>query len=182
MLRYSIGASDPVWGELMKQITRLEQLDKFPFGPEAKKDLGAALAQADSLDEARAVIDEFVQAARAGEKCPLAGDISAMIDQRRARLPVPMVPFTEPTAPNSTHCGRCQGFGYFGGYIAGPRHAPWQWCDCKNAKRVQYESPNLVDEANSIREKLVKRFTGKLASMVKTDGLQRGDDGYRGEF
>jgi len=180
MLKYLIGATDPVWGELMKQITRLEQLDKFPFGPEAKKDLGAALANAESLDEARFTIDEFVQGARAGEKCPLSGDIVALIQQRHARShPVLVMPAAETQAPKSTHCGKCQGFGYFGGYIGGGRHAPWEWCDCRNAQRACYESPDLVDEANRVREKLIKRFAGRLSSMVTTDGLR---DESRGDF
>lgn len=185
MLKYSIGATDPVWGELMRQVSRLEQMEKFPHGPEAKKDLGAALAYCDSLEEAREVISEFVNDARAGIKCPLVGDIREVIDQRRSRKVIPFRPvITVEYTPSANYCGRCQNCGYYGGHLDGRYAGPWKWCDCQAAKLMQREEPDALDEMNAIREKLIRRVASTKkpsAPRVKTD-LKPAIEEYHGEF
>ena len=184
MLKYSIGATDPVWCELMRQVSRLEQMERFPFGPEAKKDLGAALANCDSLDEARETIDEFVNDARAGAKCPLFGDILAIIEQRRSRKAIPFPTAPLEYTPSANHCGRCQNCGYYGGQIGGKYAGPWKWCDCQAAKLMQHEEPGALDEMDAVREKLIRRMAGSKkpgAVQVKTD-LVPVADGYCGDF
>jgi hypothetical protein len=182
MLNYSIGNTDPTWCELMRQVSRLEQMDRFPFGPEAKKDLGAALAYCDSLDEVREVITEFVNDARAGVKCPLVGDIRAMIDQRRTRNPEPEETLPAPRAATSTNqCSRCQGFGCIGGLAFGPARlcCPATWCDCSAGNIRRREEPDYVDRVNECREKLLKRFA---TPPVRTPGMKSVAEEYHGDF
>jgi hypothetical protein len=188
MLKYSIGATDPVWGELMRQITRLEQLDKFPYGPEAKKDLGAALADSESLEEAREVISEFVNDARAGDKCPLARDIREVIKQRALRrnpeLGAPP-PFEPPPRPSGNYCKRCDGSGCIGGLAFGPARmcCPATWCDCLAARLRMTEEPDYVERVNVAREKLLRRFGPKpIASTPAKNDLHPAIDDYHGEF
>jgi hypothetical protein len=184
MLRYSIGATDQVWAELMKQISRLEQMERFPFGPEAKKDLGKALANCDSLDEAREVIDEFVVDGRAGAKCPLFGDILAAIDQRRSRKVVPIRPEPVEYTPSANYCGRCQGCGFYGGKLGGEYAGEWKWCDCQAARLMQREEPGAVDEMNAIREKIIRRFAQRPKTTTKTpkSDLDHAAEVYHGDF
>jgi hypothetical protein len=168
--------------EAAKQIERLSQLDYFPREKNqaaALKELRLAVESANTVEIAALVIADIMAYQT---ETPKPAALRAAIWEMNEKLKSAPPPIATSAPSASSHCGRCQGFGYFGGYIGGPRHAPWQWCDCKNAKRAQFESPNLVDEANRVRDKLIKRFAGNLASMVKTDGLQRGDDGYLGEF
>lgn len=184
MLRYSIGATDPVWTALMTQITRLEQLKHFPYGPEAKKDLGKALAHADTIDEAREVIEEFVQESRAGEECPTYADIIALIKQRAVRSAPPQPPLEPQQSNRGTHCARCHGFGYYGGHLGGQYAGPWKWCDCENGKRNRFEIPELVNEANANREKLLRRFavSMKKHGIIVEPEMKHVGDEYHGDF
>jgi hypothetical protein len=181
MLKYSIGATDPVWCELMRQVSRLEQMDRFPFGPEAKKDLGKALANSDSLEEAGEIVDEFVTEGRAGAKCPLFGDIIAMIEQRRSRKVIQFPTAPVKYTPSANHCSRCQSCGFYGGHIDGRYAGPWKWCDCQAARLMQREEPGAVDEMNAAREKLLRRFAAVTQKPAAKD-LQSAVDVYRGDF
>jgi hypothetical protein len=184
MLKYSIGATDPVWCELMRQISRLEQMDRFPFGPEAKKDLGDALSHCDSLTEAREVIDEFVNDARAGVKCPLFGDIREVIAQRRSRNVIPIRATPVEYTPSANYCGRCQNCGFYGGHLDGRYAGPWKWCDCQAGKLKQREEPAALDEMNAKRETLIRRFAAVKkpeAKTAKTDLVSVADE-YHGAF
>lgn len=182
MLRYSIGATDQVWAELMKQISRLEQMERFPFGPEAKKDLGAALANSESLDDARLVIDEFVNDARAGVKCPLAGDIIAMIEQRKSRKVIPIRPETPlEYTPSANYCGRCQGCGFYGGHLGGKYAGPWKWCDCQAARLMQREEPDAIEDMNAVRDKLLKLASTLTKPAARVITKAAGEE-YHGDF
>lgn len=57
-------------------------------------------------------------------------------------------------------CSRCSDRGIYGGKLDGSYAGPWKWCDCDAAKRRDGE-PNLVDEANAARERLLALVTPK---------------------
>jgi hypothetical protein len=185
MLKYSIGETDPTWCELMRQVTRLEQLKHFPIGGKAKQDLGAALAECDSLDEVRDLIGEFVSDARAGQECPMAGDLREMIKQRHSRTHPPE-PVFKPEPRPANYCKRCDGSGIIGGLAFGPPRlcCPATWCDCVRANNEREKNPDHVNTINATREKLIRRAasTKKHApATVKTD-LEPAAEVYHGDF
>jgi hypothetical protein len=185
MLRYSIGATDPTWTALMTQITRLEQLKNFPYGPEAKKDLGKALAHAISIDDARDVIDEFVHSGVTGDSsCPTYADLVALINQRATRN-APPEPKPEPEqSKRGSHCSRCQGFGFYGGQISGQYAGPWKWCRCENGSRAKSETPEIIDSMNANRDELMRRFavSMKRAGATPEPTLKPVAEEYHGDF
>jgi len=163
--------------EAAAQVERLSGLDFFPRAADqlaGLKELRLAMQSAATVKIAEMVVTD-VMAYQSESPKPAA--LRSAIWEMNEKLAVPK-PVAVPQ-PSAHHCGRCQGFGYVGGHIGGERHAPWRWCDCANARRAQYESPNLVDEANAVRDKLVKRFINPINSVA---GLKPAADGYHGDF
>jgi len=72
------------------------------------------------------------------------------------------------------NCNRCGGRGTLGGGLPGQKYeGPWRWCGCPASMELREREPNLIDEANVARLKLVRQ-------MKPVKVLQ--GDGYQGEF
>ncbi len=88
-------------------------------------------------------------------------------------------------------CKRCQDCGLYGGFIGTAYDGPWKWCDCPSGVERREREPHLLEESNTAREKLIRRFGSKpLQQMVRIPEAhlvvgkprERNPDDYHGDF
>ena len=87
-------------------------------------------------------------------------------------------------------CRTCFDCGLYGGLIGTKYDGPWKWCECPTGVRRREREPGLVAEANTAREKLIRRFGSKpITQMVRSGGhlvvgepRDRNQDEYHGDF
>ena len=145
------------------QIARLMGMVGFPRGKESQKyveEMYKAVQSARSEVVAeRAVTDMLWEFKR----CPAVADIYEAMSEENARG------LDEPVFAAQHHrCARCQDCGHYGGHLPPhPYAGPWKWCDCIAGRERQEREPNLVDEANANRDKLIARFASATFRGIK---------------
>lgn len=80
-------------------------------------------------------------------------------------------------------CSRCRDFGFYGGEIGGQYAGPWRVCSCRAGEKPGVNEK--VDEANTARDKILKRFPhgpGRDQHAKPDDPMRSAQDVYRGEF
>jgi len=91
-----------------------------------------------------------------------------------------------PILASSASCKRCDDCGHYGGDLPPSRYAgPWKWCNCATAMERKNREPNLVDEANRVRDGLLAKFPdGKIAlrRIPRMDSQELREDRYFGDF
>lgn len=86
-----------------------------------------------------------------------------------------------PVVADSDACATCKGNGLYGGQIGTGRFdGPWKWCGCPDGERRRRKEPELVNEANAAREKLIRKFGDKPMAQMVSQLAQ--DDQYYGDF
>ena len=86
----------------------------------------------------------------------------------------------QPVVADRDACVTCGGHGIYGGQIGtGQFDGPWKWCGCPAGEERRSREPGLVSEANTAREKIIRKFGSKpLPGMLK----QLAEEPYHGEF
>lgn len=163
------------------QVARLIPLPFFPSEPKKQTELVKMLQFARTELLVIATIDSWLES---NSKMPTPHDLREIIaslniehDQREKRA--------EELIPAHYRCSRCQDHGFYGGSIGGRYAGPWHWCDCGAAADRRERDPDLVEEANAERGRLIRIFAprdpairGAMRSVV-TAAI---DDGYTGDF
>jgi hypothetical protein len=191
------------------QMERLSALKRFPFNAEAKRDLVKALMGAISEAHLALYIDNLVnyetecpplstirtglaeqgrQTQEALKACEVCGGSGFVVVRGRSTHDGLEVTAAKLCACRSFgqpikrehDCPRCQGFGFYGGEIAGQYAGPWKWCDCVYGREKREREPELVAEANTAREKLIRRAISKPQDF-KFKSLPQ-EESYYGEY
>jgi hypothetical protein len=162
--------SDFRWAQVAAQVARLESLDKFPFSVEGKRELVFALLTADTIDQAKQIIDN-VMADPNTLRCPAPPDLRRLImaEQQRGRSTVDELVAEYQRENRPGHCALCQGFGIVESINADDPHSIASYCICGagRARAARYD-PYSPDRVNSVRAKLLK-----LHIDVPTPGPER---------
>lgn len=86
----------------------------------------------------------------------LRGKLTEGQDIISAAVPCDCKELGRPISPGDTLCRRCHDFGYYGGRLGGQYAGEWKWCDCAAGISKRQDDPVLVDQANAIRQKLLR--------------------------
>lgn len=83
-------------------------------------------------------------------------------------------------------CSHCQDRGYYGGRMNGQYAGPWKWCSCAAASELRERQPELMDQANRAREKLLKISTtqrvARIARVTVPTPIEDLAEDYHGEW
>ena len=78
-------------------------------------------------------------------------------------------------------CSRCHDRGFMGGGLPGEKYeSPWRWCSCPVAAELRDRQPELINQSNAAREKLIRLFPGKAQIVRLAEAVE--SDGYSGDF
>lgn len=87
----------------------------------------------------------------------------------------------QPVVREDDLCSTCQGLGMYGGQIGTGRFdGAWKWCNCPAGENRRRHEPELLPEANTARQKIIRKFGPKaLPGMLQQ---LADEDQYHGEF
>ena len=156
------------------QIARLIGLKFFPSERSAQVELVSMLTFAKNEVIAVAVINEWLESQ---SDRPTPADIRRLVADHNTAAEA-AGRYEAESAPVHYSCRSCQDEGFYGGRIGGLYAGPWKWCNCFAAQEKRARRPDLVDEANEVREKLLKRFPERPEYAALAPAI----DGYQGEF
>jgi hypothetical protein len=158
------------------QIRRLSGLSFFPKDTKAVHELVLALMVCEKDSQAMRVITDIIANS---PECPAPAIIRGMsYDRAETERAAKVQPIRR-----AAHCPICHDAGFFGGHLPGNKNAgPWQWCDCAAAREERHRNPNLVDDANRAREKLIAKFPGAASMGEIVNTLAARKEIYHGTF
>ena len=159
------------------QIARLIGLKFFPSARSEQVELVTMLTYSRNEVIAMAVINEWLEGS---SERPAPADIRRIVAshneaaEQREKQEAQSVP---------THygCRTCQDDGFYGGQLGGVYAGPWKWCQCFAGDEKRRCEPNLVAEANEVREILLKGFADPKKPGMRQAGAAAMDE-YSGEF
>lgn len=157
------------------QIRRMSGLDGFPKDTKAVHELVCALMVCTKDSQAIQLISDILGEA---QRAPAPAVIRTMAYERQeSERALKLVP-----VKRAAHCPECRDIGYIGGGLPGTKNeGHWQWCDCAAAREERQRYPNLVDEANASRDKLLKAYPNARSMTDMIRSLVSGEV-YRGDF
>lgn len=132
----------------LQQVRRLRVTNYFAMlDEEGVGELARMLSFSNSEIIAVAVINQWLEEQT---ERPTPADLRRLVAdhneaQEMARLPL----------KPDVKCWRCHDVGYLGGNISGPGARPWEWCTCAVAVSLRLSRPDMIDQANDVREKLL---------------------------
>ena len=132
----------------LEQVRRFRATNYFAMLDEGSVgELAKMLTYAETEIIAVAVVNQWLEEQT---ERPTPADLRRLItvhNEARERGAEPLI---------TTHkCVRCQDSGICGGDIGGEDARPWEWCDCPESWPIRSKHPELVEDANKVRRKLL---------------------------